>query len=106
MSGAQFLDLATNAGLVILTLAMVLIIVRIVRGPTLPDRVLALDTLTVIGIAFIAVVAIRTGHMLYLDIAISIGLVGFLATIAFARYVLGRREDAMEHERSAGGGPG
>ncbi len=40
------------------------------------------------AIGFIAVVGIRTGHTLYLDIAIALGLVGFLATVAFARFVL------------------
>lgn len=91
MSGADFLSLAGSISLGILTLAFLLTVVRIVIGPTLPDRILALDTLVSVGIGYIAVVAIKTGYFLYLDIAIALGLVGFLATVAFARFVLQRR---------------
>ena len=52
---------------------------------------LALDMLVATAIGFIAVIGIRTGFTLYLDIAIALGLVGFLATVAFARFVMSRR---------------
>jgi len=103
MSGLEFLELAIAISFVLLTMALLLVIVRIVRGPTLPDRVLALDMLVSVGIGYIAVIAIKTGYMLYLDIAISLGLVGFLATVAFARYILQRwqiRENQTETEGS------
>ena len=87
MSGTEFLQLAAIISLGLLTFAFILTIIRIMRGPTLPDRVLALDMLVSIGIAYIAVVAIKTNFSLYLDVAIALGLVGFLATVAFARYV-------------------
>jgi len=87
MSGIQFLALATIISLGILSLAFVLTIYRITRGPSLPDRILGLDMLVSIGIGYIAVLAIKTGFSLYLDVAIALGLVGFLATVAFARYV-------------------
>ncbi len=88
MTGAEFLDLAANVSLGILTLAFLCAIVRIVIGPTLPDRVLALDMLVTVGIGYIAVIAVKTGFSLYLDIAIALGLIGFLATVAFARFIL------------------
>ena len=90
MTGSEVLSLATMIGLVILGLAMVLTIVRIVIGPTLPDRVLALDALTTVALGFVCVIAVRTGLMLYLDIAIALALLGFLATVALARYILAR----------------
>lgn len=90
MSGAEFLNLASSISLGILSLAFVVTILRIVRGPGLPDRILGLDLLVSIGIGYIAVIAIRTSFFLYLDVAIALGLVGFLATVAFARYVLHR----------------
>jgi multicomponent Na+:H+ antiporter subunit F len=90
MTGAEFLSLATLIGLAILGLALILVVVRIIIGPTLPDRVLALDALTTVGLGFVCVIAARTGLMLYLDIAIALALLGFLATIAFARYILAR----------------
>lgn len=90
MSGAAILDGATNVSLGLLTLAMLLTIVRILRGPTAADRILGLDLITTLGIGFIGVIAIKTGFALYVDIAIALGLVGFLSTVAFARYLLKR----------------
>ncbi|WP_349236529.1 monovalent cation/H+ antiporter complex subunit F [Devosia sp. MC532] len=69
-------------------MALLLSVIRIIIGPTLGDRVLALDLLTVIAMGLIAAAAVRTGLMLYLDIAIAVALLGFLATIALARYIL------------------
>ncbi len=53
MTAAGFIDIATMAALVILTLALVISLARIVIGPTLSDRVLALDLLTVVAMGFI-----------------------------------------------------
>lgn len=83
-------SIASSTALVILGLALLLTVWRVVAGPTLPDRILALDMMTGIAIGFIAVIAVKTGFSLYVDIAISLGLVGFLATVAFARFVLSR----------------
>jgi multicomponent Na+:H+ antiporter subunit F len=89
MSAAPaIVSVAINLSLAILSLAFLLTVYRVVIGPTLPDRVLALDMLTAIAIGFIAVMAVKTGFTLYIDIAISLGLVGFLATVAFARFIL------------------
>lgn len=100
---AQILALATGFAFVVLSAALLITVWRIIRGPTLPDRVLGLDMLVAIAIGLIAVVAIRTGFNLYIDIAIALGLVGFLATVAFARFVLAR---GLAPERAAveGGG--
>lgn len=100
MSGHDFLQVCAVIALGMLTFAFALTIVRIILGPHLPDRVLALDMLVTTGIAYIAVVAIKTNFFLYLDVAISLGIVGFLATVAFARYVqhrgLKRKNAALE----------
>ncbi|AYM56610.1 cation:proton antiporter [Agrobacterium fabrum] len=84
---------ATILATVVLSAAFLLTVYRVVVGPTLPDRIVALDMLVGIAIGFIAVIAIRTGFTLYVDIAIALGLVGFLATVAFARFVLSRGPD-------------
>jgi len=90
-TAAMLLDWALTAALGVLSLALLLTVVRVVIGPTLPDRVMALDMLVAVAIGFIAVLGIRTGQTLYADIAIALGLVGFLATVAFARFILQRR---------------
>ena len=88
MSAATIISVAATLSLSILGLAFLPTVYRVVVGPTLPDRVLALDMLVAIAIGFIAVMAAETGFTLYIDIAISLGLVGFLATVAFARFIL------------------
>ncbi|KJF73278.1 cation:proton antiporter [Agrobacterium arsenijevicii] len=93
MTPEQIVSFATILATVVLSAAFLLTVYRVVVGPTLPDRIVALDMLVGIAIGFIAVIAIRTGFDLYVDIAIALGLVGFLATVAFARFVLSRGAD-------------
>lgn len=90
MTPELIVEYASVFAIVILVLALLITVYRVVVGPTLPDRVIALDMLVGIVIGFIAVIALRTGYTLYIDIAIALGLVGFLATVAFARFVLAR----------------
>jgi multicomponent Na+:H+ antiporter subunit F len=98
---ASFLSFATSLSLALLALALVLTAVRIIRGPTLPDRVLGLDLMTSIAAGVIAVVGINSGFTLYVDIAIALGLVGFLATVALARFI-----NAQARTHSLRGGEG
>lgn len=88
MTPDTILDAATMVALLLLSAGLLLTVIRIIRGPTLPDRIVGLDMLVGIAIGMIAAIAIRTDVDLYVDIAIALGLVGFLATVAFARFVL------------------
>lgn len=91
------LDGAVTIALALLCLSFFFAVIRVVRGPTLPDRILALDMLVAAAIGFIAVIGIKTGYELYVDIAIALGLVGFLATVAFARFVMTRGRVREDH---------
>jgi len=73
--------------LTVLTVAMVLVFARLVRGPSLADRVVALDVLTAVAIGFIATYVVATGATALLDAALVLALVAFMATVAFARFV-------------------
>ena len=84
------IELTTSICLVLLGLALLLAVIRIVLGPTLADRILGLDTATVIGVGIIAAFAVRTDLYLYADLAIALALIGFLSTAALARYLLAR----------------
>lgn len=101
MSAVDLLPWATLIALIMLSLALLISIIRIIIGPTLADRVLALDLMTVIAMGFVGTIAIRTGLMLYLDIAIALALLGFLATVALARYIFSRAQHRREahHDR-------
>jgi multicomponent Na+:H+ antiporter subunit F len=88
----MIVGIATTIALALLGLAMLAAVIRILLGPTLADRILGLDTITVLGIGLIAVFAVRTGLALYADLAVGLALLGFVATAAFARYLLSRGE--------------
>lgn len=67
-------------------LSIVLAFIRLARGPSLPDRVVALDMMTVSIVAFCGLSAIRYDSAAFLDVAVVLALVGFLATVALARF--------------------
>jgi multicomponent Na+:H+ antiporter subunit F len=103
MSGESFLSFCVTIALGLLCLSFLLTVLRVLRGPTLPDRILALDMLVAIAIGFIAVLGIRTGYSFHVDIAIALGLVGFLATVAFARFVMSRGVTDKQIPRKSSG---
>ncbi len=70
-----------------LMISLIAALYRLLAGPTLPDRVVALDLIAYIVIAFIAAYAISSGVADFLDAAIVLALIAFLGTVAFARYV-------------------
>lgn len=83
----QVLTVVTNVVLGMLILATLLAFVRIVRGPSLPDRVIALDLIGSVVAGIIAVYAIANDQPVFVDVAIVMALVIFIGTIAFARYL-------------------
>ena len=85
-------DVFTTAALAMLALAAVLAFIRLLRGPTLADRVVAIDLIGVLIVCVVVTVAVTTGHQAYLDVAIVIALVSFVGTVAYARYI--EREEA------------
>jgi multicomponent Na+:H+ antiporter subunit F len=92
MSGHDVLQLASIAALGLLLAAIFITLIRLVRGPNLGDRILALDLITVLAAGFIGTVAVLTWFSLYIDIAIALALVSFLSTVALARYLMSRAE--------------
>jgi len=84
------LDFATGA----VGLALLLCVWRLVRGPEATDRVLALDTMYVNVVALVVLLGIRQGSALYFEAALLIALLGFVSTVALARYLA--RGDVIE----------
>ena len=80
-------DIFTTSALMMLAVAAVLAFVRLLRGPTLPDRVVALDLIGVLIVCTVVAAAATTGQQAYLDVAIVIALVSFVGTVAYARYI-------------------
>jgi len=73
--------------------ALLLSFVRLAMGPSLPDRVVALDLISVITVGLIAAYAIDVEQPVFLDAALVVALIAFLGTIAFALYIEKRARD-------------
>jgi multicomponent Na+:H+ antiporter subunit F len=73
--------------LVLLSLAIFLAFSRLARGPSLADRVVALDLVTSLVVGVIAIYSVATSEPVFLDIALVLALITFLGTVAFARFI-------------------
>jgi len=71
----------------LLTISVILIFIRLFKGPEVVDRVIALDLIITVGIALITAYSIRSGQAILLDVAMILALIAFLGTIAFSFYL-------------------
>jgi len=83
-----------HVALIVLLLSSVLCLYRIGRGPTAPDRTIAIDILGTLVVGFCCVMALVTGQEYYMNIAIAWALISFVGTLALAKYLEGRSYDA------------
>jgi multicomponent Na+:H+ antiporter subunit F len=79
--------LAVEAALAALAVGILLAVVRLVKGPALPDRVVAVDLIGNLAVAVLGLLAIRFDEPALLQPAMVLALVAFLGTVAFARYI-------------------
>jgi multicomponent K+:H+ antiporter subunit F len=75
-------------------LAQVMAMIRLMIGPTIGDRILALDTMVVNAIGLIVLLGIAQGTTIYFEVTLIIAMLGFVSTVAYARFVL--RGDIIE----------
>jgi multicomponent K+:H+ antiporter subunit F len=88
------LDYVIPLCLALMSLSVLLTVVRLIKGPDLPDRVLALDTLYINALALIVLFGIWLGSGLFFEAALLIAVMGFVSTVAVAKYLL--RGDIIE----------
>jgi len=88
------LSIALTIAFALVAAAFVLSFVRLLRGPHAPDRILALDTLYINAIALLVLLGIQLASPLYFEAALLIALVGFVGTVALAKFLL--RGDIIE----------
>lgn len=88
------LDYVIPLCLAIMGLALLLTLVRLIKGPDMPDRILALDTLYINAIALLVLFGVWLGSKLYFEAALLIAVMGFIGTVAVAKYLL--RGDIIE----------
>ncbi|HHP7237155.1 monovalent cation/H+ antiporter complex subunit F [Longibacter sp.] len=73
--------------LAVLSLAIGAAFIRVLRGPSLPDRVIALDLVAYLAMGFLGAYAVLSEQETYIDAALVLGLLAFLGTVAVARYI-------------------
>ncbi|HMN91681.1 MAG TPA: K+/H+ antiporter subunit F [Hydrogenophaga sp.] len=91
---SPLLDFALNAGMVSVALAVLMCSWRLLKGPEIADRVLALDTLYMSVVALIILLDIRWDTVLLFEAALLVAMLGFVSTVALARYI--NRGDVVE----------
>lgn len=84
---SDWFEIVLLIALILLSFSIVLVFIRIVLGPSLPDRVISFDLIGTITIGMIAIYSITTGVESYMDAAIILSLVMFLGAIAFAYFM-------------------
>lgn len=95
MSFAQdFMNIALIIAFAAVSLAQIMAIIRLIIGPSTGDRILALDTMVINAIAIIILLGIAQGTRIYFEVSLIIAMLGFVSTVAYARFVL--RGDIIE----------
>ena len=89
--GQSLLFGVVDVGIVTLTIGMLILFYRIVRGPQLADRVLSSDAFSLHVVGLVILLAIRLRTEVFFDAAIVVAIIGFASTLAFAQYIGNRR---------------
>lgn len=84
----QLLTLALGFAQLCVLLAMVFCVIRLLRGPTAQDRILALDSLWIAAMLFILLLGIGFASTVYFEAALLIALIGFVSSIALAKFLM------------------
>lgn len=85
---SQIVEFSLIVAQVMLALAMVLAVYRMILGPRAQDRVLALDAFYVTGMLMLVTVGIRIGTSIFFEVALVIGMLGFVSTVALAKFLM------------------
>jgi multicomponent Na+:H+ antiporter subunit F len=80
-------NVAFLVALTMLAVAAALTFVRLAKGPTLPDRVIAIDLIGVLLVCLLVLMAGVTAQQAFLDVAMVVALISFVGTVAYARYI-------------------
>jgi multicomponent Na+:H+ antiporter subunit F len=81
-------EIAGRFALALLLISMVLALIRLIKGPAAADRIVALDLISILIVAFLAAYSIHAGETSFLDVAIAYALIAFLGTVALARFLM------------------
>lgn len=82
-----FLGIAIRGGLLITSVITLLAAYRVIVGPTIPDRMVALDVISTNVVAIAVLFALETGEGALIDVGLVLAIIGFISTVAVARYI-------------------
>ncbi|QDW67917.1 K+/H+ antiporter subunit F [Luteimonas granuli] len=94
MFGFGLIETTIGIAMYVVGIAMLLALWRLLRGPTVPDRILALDTLNVTAIAELMLLGMHLQSAIYFEAALIIAMLGFVSTVVLSKYVI--RRDIVE----------
>ena len=87
------IDIAANIAIITLLVAMGLATVRLVKGPTLPDRVVALDLIAYLGLGLMIAFSVKSNNDIYIDFVMLASAIIFLGPVSIAIYLKKRKYD-------------
>ncbi|MDG5471796.1 Na(+)/H(+) antiporter subunit F1 [Jeotgalibacillus sp. ET6] len=89
--------LVVSLSLVAVTLSMIGIVYRVIKGPTTPDRVIALDSLGISLISVIGLISVLMRTSVFLEVILLLGILAFIGTVAFSKYL--EKGEIIQRER-------
>lgn len=92
------MNLILQFSLLLLAISMIGLIYRLIKGPTIPDRVVALDAMGINLVSITAVLSMLLNTSNYLDIILLIGILAFIGTVAFAKFL--EKGEVIEYDRN------
>ncbi len=94
MTALEMMNYALGLGFVVLSVSQIMAMIRLVIGPSAADRILALDTMVLNAIGLIVLLGIAQGTQVYFEVTLIVAMLGFVSTVALARFLL--RGDIIE----------
>ncbi|GAC1043434.1 K+/H+ antiporter subunit F [Rhizobium sp. No.120] len=85
---AMIIQMSVTIAQLMIVAAMAIASIRMFRGPRAQDRIIALDTLYVNAMLLLLTFGIGTGRVVYFEAALVIGMLGFVATVALAKFLM------------------
>ncbi|KDN57069.1 Na(+)/H(+) antiporter subunit F1 [Exiguobacterium aurantiacum] len=93
----HWLDILIYISLAILVIAMLFMLYRVVKGPTTPDRVIALDSIGIALISVVALLSILLDTTMFFEVILLLSILAFIGTVAFSKYL--ERGAIIHHDR-------
>lgn len=93
------LEALLTVSLLILSVSTLGLVYRVIKGPSTPDRVMALDSIGINLIAITAIISILLKTDAFLEVILLIGIIAFVGTVAFSKFL--QKGDAIEYDRNS-----